>query len=253
MLTAPKGRLAKASYTPPVDTHEISLGEALDFCARARPRNLELGLGGPDQEGESEERKRGITLYYSGNLSLLKSRCVSVVGTRDLTDDGVRRARKLAAMLVSRDVTVVSGLALGVDTQAHTAALSNGGRTIAVVGTPLDRCNPPRNAELQKKIYEDFLLISQFPWGSTVYPTNFPKRNRTMAALSDATVIVEASDSSGTLHQAVECVKLERPLFILRSVVEDKTLTWPSKFLHHQTVHVLDEFDSLMNIVFPGA
>jgi DNA processing protein len=108
---------------------------------------------------------------------------VAVVGTREVSEEGARRTRKLAAMLVQSQITVVSGLAMGVDTQAHSAALAAGGRTIAVIGTPMDRCNPQRNAPMQEEIYRQHLLISQFEWGSTVFPQNFPQRNRTMAAV----------------------------------------------------------------------
>ena len=190
-----------------------------------------------------------MLLYMAGDLELLRSPCVAVVGTRDVSEEGARRTRKLAAMLVQSQITVVSGLAMGVDTQAHSAALAAGGKTIAVIGTPMDRCNPQRNAPMQEEIYRQHLLISQFAWGGNVYPQNFPQRNRTMAAVSDATIIVEAGDTSGTLHQAVECVSLGRPLFILRSLVNDGRLKWPGKFLHHPTVHVLDAFELVPTVL----
>jgi DNA processing protein len=90
-----------------------------------------------------------------------------------------------------------------VDTAAHLGALEESGRTIAVIGTPLDRAYPAENAQLQEQIYSDHLLLTPFPRGERVFPSNFPKRNRVMAAVTDATVIVEASDTSW--HSASGC------------------------------------------------
>lgn len=243
-MSTRKARGPRPNYTPPNDAVEMWLDQAISMRGRpamTAPRNRELFA--PSRDTTADRRSRSVLLYMAGDLALLRSPCVAVVGTRQVSDEGVRRTRKLAAMLVQAQIVVVSGLAMGVDTQAHTAALAAGGKTVAVIGTPMDRCNPSANAPLQEEIYREHLLISQFAWGSTVTPKNFPQRNRTMAAVSDATVIVEASDTSGTLHQAVECVNLGRPLFILRSLVKDSRVKWPSKFLHYPTVHVLDDFE----------
>jgi DNA processing protein len=239
----------KIVYHPPPAFNEIWLDKAMSFRERTSPaaaRNVPDLFQLPAPE---DKKSRSVLLFYAGDLTLLQRPCVAIVGTREVSDEGVRRTRKLAAMLVREQVVVVSGLAMGVDSAAHSAAVDANGKTIAVIGTPLSRCSPLRNAPLQEQIYRDHLLISQFEWGSTVYPTNFPKRNRTMAALCDATVIVEASDTSGTLHQALECVSLARPLFILRSLVEDGRVTWPARFLRHPTVQVLDDFDLLLRTV----
>jgi DNA processing protein len=192
-------------------------------------------------------------LFCAGRYELVRERCIAIVGTREVSEAGKRRAAKLAAILASKGVVVVSGLALGVDTAAHTAALEYGGKTIAVIGTPLDKVNPTSNSALQELIWNNHLLISQFEWGSNVFPSNFPQRNKVMAAICDATVIIEASDTSGTLHQATECVRLERPLFITRSVVEDKRLSWPEKFLSHPTVHILEDVEDVFRRVYPKA
>ncbi|WP_222440830.1 DNA-processing protein DprA [Siccirubricoccus deserti] len=238
-------RSAPRRYTAPDGAIETTVGHLLALSGRFdtdRARmtlDLFKGDGGPD----------GSRLYCAGDLELLRQRCVAIVGTRQISDDGRARAAKLARLVVGAGAVVVSGLAFGVDTVAHSTALAADGRTIAVVGTPLDRCNPMQNAPLQEEIYREHLLISQFAWGSEVYPSNFPKRNRLMAALCDVTVIVEASDTSGTLHQAAECVRLKRHLFILRSVVEDARLLWPHKFLGHPTVHVLEQPGDLLSVL----
>ncbi len=147
--------------------------------------------------------------------------------------------RRLARELAACGITIVSGLARGVDTEALTSAIESGGKTIAVIGTPIDRAYPAENKGLQEKIYREHLLISQFPPGKKVFPSNFPERNKLMAVISDATVIVEASDTSGTLHQAAECVRLNRLLFIAASIMEDPTLRWPQSFISYPNAKVL--------------
>lgn len=102
---------------------------------------------------------------------------------------------------------------------------------MAVLGTPLDQYYPKENRELQDRIAREHLLVSQFPHRYPVQPKNFPIRNRTMALLTDATVIVEAGEKSGSLHQGWEALRLGRLLFILESVASDPALTWPAEMI----------------------
>jgi DNA processing protein len=190
-----------------------------------------------------------VDVYYAGQIDFLKLPAVSIVGTREVTDEGRLRARRLARELVEADVVVVSGLAKGVDAAAHQSAIDHGGRTVAVIGTPIDKAYPAENSELQQLIYRNHLLISPFPVGERVFPSNFPKRNRVMAAITDASVIVEASDTSGTLHQAAECQRLGRWLFIMRAVAEDRHLTWPRKFIGKPKVAILSSTAELLNAI----
>ena len=155
---------------------------------------------------------------------------VSIVGARKASSDGLRRARKLARTLAEHGVVVVSGLAEGIDTAAHeTAIATTNGRTVAVLGTPLNVAYPRQNASLQQRIVEEHLAITQFSIGHPVLRSNFPRRNRVMALVSDATVIVEASDSSGSLSQGWEALRLGRRLFIMRSVTTRTGLRWPEQ------------------------
>jgi DNA processing protein len=124
---------------------------------------------------------------------------------------------------------VVSGLADGIDTAAHEGAIAAGGRTIAVLGTSLGEYFPAKNRALQDRIMRDHLAVSQFAPGVPSQRGNFPMRNRTMALLSDATVIVEAGDKSGSLHQGWEALRLGRPLFLLESLLRDASLSWPAE------------------------
>ncbi|WP_406626089.1 DNA-processing protein DprA [Acidovorax sp. SDU_ACID1] len=194
-------------------------------------------------------------LYYQGNWDLVESpKRVAVVGTRGVSTEGAARTRKLVRALVDHDFTVVSGLAKGVDTIAHTTAIESGGRTIAVIGTPIGEFYPRENEELQRKIAADYLLISQVPllrYMQQDYRMNrffFPERNKTMSALTNATIIVEAGETSGTLIQATAALKQKRKLFILESNFHNPNITWPSKFENLGAIRVRNFDDILANL-----
>jgi DNA processing protein len=179
-----------------------------------------------------EAKNAPRVLYLQGDSMLLtRGPRVSVVGSRKASPEGLRRAGALVRALVEHNMIVVSGLAAGIDTQAHTAAIEAGGRTIAVLGTPLDQVYPSENKPLQEAIGREHLLVSQFLSGESTTPKNFPIRNRTMALLTDATVIVEAGEGSGTLHQGWEALRLGRLLFLMESVTQDSSLKWPQEML----------------------
>ena len=152
-------------------------------------------------------------LYFRGLWDLVNTPCIAIVGTRNPTDDGRRRAAKLAKLCVADGYTVVSGLARGIDTVAHTTAMAENGFTIAVLGTPITDYYPPENRELQDAIADRHLVISQVPivrYANQHIRTRshfFPERNATMSALTEATIIVEAGDTSGTLVQARHALK----------------------------------------------
>lgn len=193
--------------------------------------------------------------YYRGDIGLLDSKSVSIVGSRKASAEGVARASKLARQMAENDVTVVSGLARGIDTAATKAALDSDGNTIGVIGTPIDEYYPAENRELQDRVAKDGLLISQVPlyrYAHQSFNTKrfyFPERNELMAAVSDATVIVEASDTSGTLTQARACMHQNRPLFIMRSCVESNEVTWPRKWIGRNNVYILDDASQILDIL----
>lgn len=170
-------------------------------------------------------------VYCVGDLDLLDRPRIAIVGARKATAESRRRASQLARDCARAGVVVVSGLAEGIDHAAHMAAIEHGGKTIAVVGTPLDKVYPPRHATLQETIYRDHLLVSAFEWGQPFVPTNFPERNRIMARLAQATAIIEASDTSGSLHQAAESIHVGHPVFIAGAVLDNPKLTWPRRFV----------------------
>lgn len=170
-------------------------------------------------------------IHGVGDLSLVERPRIAIVGARKASIEGRRRAAQLARDCARAGVVVVSGLAEGIDYAAHTAAIEHGGKTIAVIGTPLDKVYPPKHAALQREIYREHLLLSPFPWGEKFVPANFPERNRIMARLAMATVIIEASDTSGSLHQAAESVQVGHPVFIAAAVLDNPKLTWPKRFI----------------------
>lgn len=186
-------------------------------------------------------------LYYRGWWDLIDSpKRIAIVGSRSVSEDGLRRTRRLVKLLVQDGYTIVSGLAKGVDTAAHTTAIDNGGRTIAVIGTPITEYYPPENKKLQDLIADKFLLVSQVPiWRYSIqdYRSNrlfFPERNATMSALAQATVIVEASDTSGTLAQARAALQQGRKLIILDNCFRNPKLTWPARFQEQGAIRVTD-------------
>jgi DNA processing protein len=170
-------------------------------------------------------------LHAVGELPLVDRPRIAIVGARKASTEGRRRAAQLARDCARAGVVVISGLAEGIDYAAHTAAIDHGGKTIAVVGTPLDKAYPAKHAALQCKIYREHLLISPFAWGDKFVPSNFPERNRIMARLAMATVIIEASDTSGSLHQAAESVQIGHPVFIAAGMLDNAKLTWPRRFI----------------------
>jgi DNA processing protein len=179
-----------------------------------------------------EEKHAPKRLFIAGDPSLLDAGPrVAIVGMRKPSPEGLRRAEELSRALVKAGAVVVSGLAEGIDTAAHTAAIRAGGRTIAVLGTPLDKFFPASNRELQRTIMREHLAVSQFPPGTSPRRNNFPQRNRTMALLCGATVIVEAGESSGTQHQGWEALRLGRLLFLMESLARREDLKWPREML----------------------
>ncbi|MEQ9587917.1 MAG: DNA-processing protein DprA [Parvibaculaceae bacterium] len=183
---------------------------------------------------EVESKNAPERLEIAGDVDLVRyGRRVSVVGSRKVSDEGQRRAKALVEQLVEGGIIVVSGLASGLDTVAHTTAMACGGRTVAVLGTPLDKFYPAANKDLQQTIMTEHAAVSQFPSGYPATPKNFPMRNRTMALLTDATIIVEASEKSGTRHQGWEALRLGRAVYLLENILADESLTWPKEMISY--------------------
>lgn len=152
-------------------------------------------------------------LYVRGELSVSDEIAVAVVGTRRVTKYGRQIAEEVAAGLAQNGVTVISGLARGIDAIAHQAALDVGGRTLAVLGSGVDRIYPPEHRRLAERIVEQGALISDYPLGTQPDATNFPPRNRIISGLSLAVVVVEAGEKSGALITASFAADQGRDVF----------------------------------------
>ncbi len=152
--------------------------------------------------GLSEIPGRPLLVYVKGGLECLQKPCLAIVGSRRPTTYGLDVADNFSSDFASSGVTVVSGLARGIDSQAHKSALKAGGATVAVLGNGLNFHYPPENRKLEAEIQQDGALISEFPLNARPDKTNFPRRNRIISALSAATVVVEADIKSGALITA---------------------------------------------------
>ncbi len=152
-------------------------------------------------------------IFVRGELTIDDQFAVAIVGTRRATPYGRQIAEELAAFLAGQGITVVSGLARGVDAIAHSSALRAGGRTICVLGSGVDRIYPPEHSQMAEKIAQHGAILSDYPMGTGPDATNFPPRNRIISGLSMATVVVEAGETSGALITAGFAAEQGREVF----------------------------------------
>lgn len=210
--------------------------------------------------GILDSSKQSPVIYFQGDISLLQTPRVSVVGSRKASEEGKQRATKIGHELAAAGVTVVSGLASGIDSSAMRGALNTPnktgqGKVIGVIGTPIDEFYPKENRELQKFVSNYNLLISQVPfyrYSQQAFSSKryyFPERNELMSAISQATIIIEASDTSGSLTQARACSHQKRPLFILRSCINNHNISWPAKWASREGVYILDDVNQVLDII----
>jgi len=158
-------------------------------------------------------------LYAIGRLELLDALSTSIVGTRMPTAYGRQTARSLAERLSASGVTVVSGLARGIDACAHEGALRGPGSTIAVLGTSIGTIYPPQHASLYRSIAEQGLILSEYPLGTISHPGLFPQRNRIIAGLSRGTIVVEAAEQSGSLITAELAMGYNREVYAVPGMI----------------------------------
>jgi DNA processing protein len=183
-------------------------------------------------------------LFYRGTLQPDDTRSVAVVGTRAPSPEGLSRAERMARLLVEAGVTVLSGLARGIDTMAHRACLDAGGRTIAVFGSGIRRVYPPENAELADRIADSGAVVSQFWPDSAPATYNFPRRNVVTSGMSQGTVVIEATATSGAKMQARLAIEHGKQVFLLHSLVTERE--WARRYLQRPRVHeVFDVADIL--------
>ena len=188
-----------------------------------------------------EKKYAPLRLYTAGSLQTpLPRPRAAIIGSRKASERGLDIATEIAKTLVKKKVVIVSGLAEGIDTAGHRAAMDGGGRTVAVLGTSLDQIYPKKNGLLQEEIMRDHLAVSQFPVGYPTQRENFVMRNRTMALIANASIIVEAGGTSGSLHQGWEALRLGRPLFIWTTIVKNRLLKWPKEMMRFGAMELTD-------------
>lgn len=181
-------------------------------------------------------------LFYEGALRP-DDQGMSVVGSRTVSPWGVNFAEEAAALLVARELTVISGLAAGVDAAAHRAALHLAGRTVAFLGTGVNRSYPPENSELQREIAEKGLLLSQFYPDAPPSKQSFPIRNAAMSGYGQASIVVEASEHSGTRIQTRVAGQHGRPVILTTKVVD--ATTWGKSLAGSPNVYVVNSSGDL--------
>lgn len=184
-------------------------------------------------------------LFTRGDLRV-DDRAVAVVGSRRASEEGLRISRAIATSLAARGVTVASGLAKGIDTAAHTATLEAGGRTVGVIGTGVKRHYPAGNRQLQQRIAQVGLVISQFWPDAAPTKQSFPMRNAVMSGYAAATVVVEAGETSGARTQARLALQHSRPVVLSSQVMQCE---WAKAFAENPGVHVVRGIDELLEVV----
>lgn len=184
-------------------------------------------------------------LYCAGDISLLKKRCVSVVGSRSTTVYGRNTAVKFAGDIARAGFAVVSGMARGIDTCSHRGALNAGGSTIAVLGCGLNHCYPKENAELMKEIEENGLMISEYPPDAEPQRYYFPQRNRIISGLSELTLIVQARNNSGALITADLAAEQGKEVCAVPGNIDSQYNMGSNKLIKEGAVPVLSTGDLL--------
>lgn len=175
-------------------------------------------------------------LLLRGKILPTDAWSVAVVGTRDASPEGLHRATRMATLLSERDVTVLSGLARGIDTAAHRAALDAGGRTVAVLGSGLNKVYPPENAALAEEIASHGAVVSQFWPDQSPARYTFPWRNRVTSGLGQGTVVIEATHTSGAKMQARLALEHGKKVFLIESLVREHE--WARKYLDRGAIEV---------------
>jgi DNA processing protein len=224
--------------------HEAAAAELAGWLARGIQPVTVLDPGYPENLRAVHDRPPLI--FLDGQLVSGDARSVAVIGSRRATQTGIERARGITEALIGDGYTVVSGLATGIDTAAHTTALEHEARTIAVIGTGVERSYPPENASLQRRIAGSGAVVSQFWPDDGPGRYTFPARNAVMSGLSLATVIVEASHRSGARIQARQALAHGRPVLLVSSLLDQG---WARELARRPGTHVVDSSEEVLAIV----
>lgn len=193
-------------------------------------------------------------LWMRGSLTAQDDPAIAVVGTRDASKYGKRIAYRLARDLAQRGITVISGLAYGIDTAAHTGAVEGGGRTIAILGSGIDWIYPSSNKQLARHIMNSGALLSEYPLGAKPDAGNFPQRNRVISGMSVGTVVVESGEKGGALITAYQALEQNREVFAVPGRLPDATSAGTHKLIkkgHAKLITGVDDILDELEHAFP--
>jgi len=193
-----------------------------------------------------------VVLFARGNAGLLNTLSLGVVGTRRPTPYGNAVSERLSGDLARAGLTIVSGMARGIDTAAHRGSLAAGGMTVAVLGCGVDVVYPSENRKLASEIAEKGLIISEFPMGSVAFPQNFPIRNRIVSGLSIGLLVVEGAQYSGSAITARLALDQGRELFAVPGNVTSK-LSWGPNLLIKQGAKLVQDWNDVIVDLPPDA
>lgn len=194
-----------------------------------------------------------LALWGRGTLEETDACAVAIVGTRHASEYGMRVAARLAGELAARGVTVVSGMAAGIDAAAHAAAIDAGGRTLAVLGNGVDIVFPAENASLMHRIAQHGAVLSPFPMGTKGFRGNFPIRNRIISGLTLGTVVIEAPPGSGALLTARDAAEQGRGVFAVPGPITHRNSLGPHALIKEGAKLVETVDDILVELNVPSA
>lgn len=189
-----------------------------------------------------------ITIFAKGDISLLNSKSIAIVGSREPSKYGIYVAEKFSKELSKEGITIVSGLARGIDTFAHVGALSSFGKTIAVLGSGIDIVYPKENAKYYREISEKGLIISEYIVGTAPESKNFPQRNRIISGLSDGVLVVEARKNSGTMITTDFALEQGKELYVIPGNITSNLSAGTNNLIKEGAKLVTDVYEILEDL-----
>lgn len=247
---APAGQLAEAGLTPKIIENLHQVKKQIDL-ERIQANIQKAGIHVLIWTDENYPRRlKEIdqpppVLYTLGELTVQDEWAAAIVGTRRMTGYGRQVTEELSELLARHGVTVVSGLARGVDASAHQTTLKNGGRTIAVLGSGVDRIYPPEHRKLAEEIAANGAVISDYPPGTPPESSNFPPRNRIISGLSRVVVVIEAGVTSGALITSTFAAEQGRDVFALPGSIYANTSKGTNRLIQQGARPLLESKDVL--------
>lgn len=242
----------EAAGLSPAQARNVASGCSFDDAVDQQQRLLNAGAALISYQDEHyPQRLREIfdpplMLFAKGRIDLLEAQCIAVVGTRSPTPYGMAATERLSADLARAGLAIISGMARGIDTAAHKAALDQDGDTIAVFGCGVDMLYPADNRRLYDTIARKGLLLSEFPMGAPAYPQNFPIRNRIVSGISLGVLIVEGAQHSGSAITARLAMDQGREVFAVPGNITSK-MSWGPNLLIKQGAKLVQEWTDVTN------